>query len=87
VQTTMHEARLMGHLKITERPVPGRKSLPNIVKVISPEWQIWLRRSTLRVPCIGSKTVNLVSTTKSTDRKKPPKTKAIQYNRHTGETT
>jgi hypothetical protein len=27
VQTTMHEARRLGHIKITERPIPGRKSL------------------------------------------------------------
>ena len=30
VQTTMHEARLLGHIKITERPHPGRKSLTNL---------------------------------------------------------
>ena len=28
VQTTMHEARRLGHIKITERPQRGRKSLP-----------------------------------------------------------
>jgi hypothetical protein len=31
VQTAMHEARRLHHIKITERPVPGRKSLPNLV--------------------------------------------------------
>jgi len=44
VQTAMHEARRLGHIKITERPVPGRKSLPNMVEIISPEWRTWFRR-------------------------------------------
>jgi hypothetical protein len=49
VQTTMHEARLRSHIKITERPRPGRKSLTNLVEVISPDWRRWIRRSSHRV--------------------------------------
>lgn len=44
-QTTMHEARRLGHITITERPQPGRKSLTNIVQIIPPEWRTWLRRA------------------------------------------
>jgi hypothetical protein len=37
VQTTLHEARLLAHVKITERPVPGRKNLTNVVEITSRE--------------------------------------------------
>lgn len=70
VQTAMHEARRLMHIKITERPVPGRKSLPNIVEVISPEWRAWLRRGPSAARLIGSNPLKMVSTTKNTDKKK-----------------
>jgi len=69
VQTTLHEARRLGHIKITERPVPGRKNLTNIVEITSREWQPWIARGPAAHRPIGSKTANLVSTTKSTDRR------------------
>jgi hypothetical protein len=69
VQTAMHEARRLGHIKITERPVPGRKSLPNIVEVVSREWMTWLRRGPSAARLIGSKPLNLVNTTKNKKRK------------------
>ncbi len=31
-------------LTIEERPQPGRKSLPNVVRIISREWRTWLER-------------------------------------------
>jgi hypothetical protein len=43
VQTAMRAAERLGLLHIRERRVPGRKSLTNVVKVISPEWLDWLR--------------------------------------------
>lgn len=74
VQTTMHEARRLGHIKITERPLPGRKSLPNIVEVVSREWLAWLKRGPSGPRCIGSNSLKIVSTTKTikikTTRKK-----------------
>jgi hypothetical protein len=70
VQTTLHEARRLDHIKITERPQRGRKSLPNLVEVISPEWRMWLKRGPSAHRPIGSKTANLVNTTKSQDRRK-----------------
>ena len=67
VQTTLHEARRLGHLKVTERPMRGRKSLTNLVAIVSPEWRTWIKRGPSAHRPIGSKSVNLVSTTKSKD--------------------
>ena len=67
VQTTLHEARRLGHIRITERPMPGRKHLPNLVEVASREWLAWIRRGPSAHRPIGSKPVILVSTTKDTD--------------------
>lgn len=50
--------------------MPGRKSLPNLVEVISPEWRTWLRRGPAAARLIGSHPLKMVSATKSTDRKK-----------------
>jgi hypothetical protein len=70
VQTTLHEARRLGHITITERPQPGRKSLTNIVQINSPEWRAWLRRGPSAYRPTGSKIVKMVSTTKNTDLRK-----------------
>jgi hypothetical protein len=65
VQTTLHEARRLSHIRITERPVPGRKHKPNLIEIASPEWRTWVKRGPSAHRTIGSKTVNLVSPTKS----------------------
>jgi len=70
VQTTMHEARRVGHIKITERPVPGRKSLPNLVEITSPEWLAWIKRGPTSHRSIGSNFAKMVSPTKIKDLKK-----------------
>lgn len=70
VQTTLHEARRLNHIRITERPVPGRKHLPNLIEIASAEWRTWLKRGPSAHRPIGSKAVILSSTTKNTDRKK-----------------
>ncbi|MBR1236976.1 hypothetical protein [Bradyrhizobium sp. AUGA SZCCT0182] len=70
VQTAMHEARRLGHIEITERPVPGRKSLPNLVDVVSREWLAWIKRGPSAARDIGSNPVKMVSTTKSIDLSK-----------------
>lgn len=44
VQTTLHEARRLGHIKVTERPQPGRKNLTNVVHIVSAEWLTWIKR-------------------------------------------
>ncbi len=70
VQNAMHEARRLQHIKITERPVHGRKSLPNLVEIVSPEWLTWIKRGPSAARAIGSNPVILVSTTKSQVSKK-----------------
>jgi hypothetical protein len=70
VQTTMHEARRLGHITITERPQPGRKSLPNVVEIISHEWHKWIRRGPSAARLIGSNSLKMVSTTKNADLRK-----------------
>jgi hypothetical protein len=65
VQTTLHEARRLGHIRITERSRPGRKHLPNLVVVTCLEWRAWLRRGSRPTTSpIGSNSPVLVSTTK-----------------------
>jgi hypothetical protein len=44
VQTTIHEARRLGHIMLTERPMPGRKHLPNLIEIASAEWRKWIKR-------------------------------------------
>jgi hypothetical protein len=70
VQTAMHEGRRLLHIKITERPQQGRKSLPNIVEIISREWLTWIKRGPSAARPIGSNPLNLVSTTKNKDLSK-----------------
>jgi hypothetical protein len=41
VQSATREAVRLGLIKVTERRIPGRKSLSNLVEVISPEWLAW----------------------------------------------
>jgi hypothetical protein len=69
-QTTMHEARRLGIIKITERPVPGRKSLPNLVEITSREWTTWIKRAPSASRLIGSNPAKMVSTTKIIDLRK-----------------
>src|SRR5262249_14702880 len=68
VQTTLHEARRLSHIKITERPRPGRKSLTNVVEITSPEWLAWIKRGPTahRPTTIGSNSVKTASPTKIT---------------------
>jgi hypothetical protein len=78
VQTAMHEARRLRHVKITERPQQGRKSLPNIVEIISPEWSNWIKRGPSAARLIGSNPVKMVSTTKNINLNKKRLGKDLQ---------
>jgi hypothetical protein len=66
VQNAMHESRRLGHLKITERPVRGQKSLTNLLEIASHEWQVWIKRAPSAARPIGS-TFKNASTLKSID--------------------
>jgi hypothetical protein len=69
VQNTLHKARDEDHhhIKVTARPRPGRKNLPNLIEIVSPEWRTWIRRGPTAHRPIGSKTPKMVSPTKNTD--------------------
>jgi hypothetical protein len=41
-QNALREARRLGLLLVKERRVPGRKSLTNVVSIVSPEWTAWI---------------------------------------------
>ena len=43
VKRALRQAKLLGLLLVKERRIPGRKSLTNVVRVISPEWLGWLK--------------------------------------------
>ncbi|PWB90683.1 hypothetical protein C5688_09160 [Methylocystis sp. MitZ-2018] len=72
VQNALHEARRLGHIKITERPQPGRKNLTNVVHIVSAEWLTWIKRGPAahRPDRIGSNSPKTVSPTKSTYEKR-----------------
>jgi hypothetical protein len=70
VQTTLHEARRLGLLKIVERPVRGQKSLTNLIRVVSKEWRIWMDRGPSAHRPIGFKSAKIVSATKSIELRK-----------------
>jgi hypothetical protein len=42
-QNALRAARLRGLLQVKERRIPRRKSLTNVITVVSPEWKGWLR--------------------------------------------
>ncbi|MBB4262660.1 hypothetical protein GGD64_006722 [Bradyrhizobium sp. CIR3A] len=67
-QSSIHEARRLGLIRVTERPRPGRKNLTNIVQIVSREWLTWIKRGP--ASRIGSKTAILESPTKSTDQER-----------------
>ncbi len=58
VQNAVREARALGHLSVQERPRKGQKSLTNVLKIIAPEWLVWLRRGPNTAPEIGFKPFN-----------------------------
>jgi hypothetical protein len=67
VQTTLHEARQLGHLSILARPRRGRKNLTNLVRISSPAWLAWIMRGPSAARLIGSNPIKIVSPTKIKD--------------------
>lgn len=70
VQTAMHEARLLGHITIVERPRRGKKNLTNLVRISSMAWLAWVMRGPSAARLIGSNPSKMASTTKIKDLKK-----------------
>src|SRR4051812_43488566 len=44
VQNALREAARLGLLTVEERRREGRRNLPNVVRIVSKEWTIWLAR-------------------------------------------
>lgn len=63
-QTAMREAERLGHLRITERPQPGRKHLPHLIAVASAEWLTWIKKGAAAHGNIGSNSVKKANPTK-----------------------
>lgn len=51
VQAALRIAESLGFIAITERPQRGRKSLTNVVRIVSREWLAWLARGPRRIGC------------------------------------
>lgn len=43
VKSAMRQTRSVGLILVKERRIPGRKSLTNVVSIVSREWLAWLR--------------------------------------------
>jgi hypothetical protein len=43
-QNAMRLAAAMGLLTVQERRREGQKNLPNVVRIVSREWQLWIKR-------------------------------------------
>jgi hypothetical protein len=54
VKNALRQARLLGLIMVRERRIPGRRSLTNLVTVISPEWKGWLRLGKIGVKNLPS---------------------------------
>lgn len=63
-QTAIREAERLGHLRITERPQPGRKHLPHLITVTSAEWLTWIKRGAKAHSRIGSNPLKTANPTK-----------------------
>src|SRR4051812_12400910 len=76
VQNALREAARLGLLTVEERRREGRRNLPNVIRIVSKEWTVWLTRggrSSRRVaePLIGCKKLR---PTDSRDKKEPLRT-------------
>ena len=70
VQNAIHEARLLSHITVLERPRRGMKSLTNVVRICSREWLSWIRRAPSAARLIGSNPVKKLSPTEIIDLRK-----------------
>jgi hypothetical protein len=61
-QNALRLAAAMGLLTVQERRREGQKNLPNVVRVVSREWQLWLKRGGQRTTPQGSKAIGFKKT-------------------------
>lgn len=58
VQNALREARALGHIRVDERPRRGQKNLTNLIRIVSSEWLVWLKRGPSLARSIGFKTIH-----------------------------
>jgi hypothetical protein len=61
-QNAMRLAATMGLLTVQERRREGQKNLPNVVRIVSREWQLWIKRGGQRTGSPGSKAIGFKKT-------------------------
>jgi hypothetical protein len=79
VQNALSWAQRLGHVMVEQRPVHGRKSLTNVVRVVSLEWRTWIKRGPSLARSIGFKTIY---PTRITTRKKEAINEELQVRCH-----
>jgi hypothetical protein len=52
----------MGLITVQERRREGQKNLPNVVRIVSREWQLWIKRGGQRSAPHGSKAIGFKKT-------------------------
>lgn len=65
-QNAIRKAAQLHHITVQHRPVKGRKSLTNVIRIVSPEWSTWIEHG----PGTGFKTMSaskFLNTTKNLD--------------------
>jgi hypothetical protein len=65
-QNARRAATRLHHISVQHRPVKGRKSLTNVIRIVSPEWLTWIERG----PGTGFKTISpskFLNSTKNLD--------------------
>src|SRR5215216_2948322 len=81
VQNAIREAARLGLLTIEERRREGRRNLPNVVRLVSREWTVWLakgRRSTHQPTGSGGGCKTLHPTAKA-DKREPSRLSEAVY--------
>ena len=73
VQTALREAARLGLLTVQERRREGRRNLPNVVRIVSKEWTMWLGRGgranrPAAEPLIGCKKIHPTDKSYKTQR-------------------
>jgi hypothetical protein len=61
-QNAMRLAATMGLLTVQERRRQGQKNLPNVVRIVSREWQLWIKRGGQRNAPPGSTAIGFKKT-------------------------
>jgi hypothetical protein len=59
VKNAIRAAAAMGLLTVQERRREGQKNLPNVVRVVSREWHLWIKRGGQRNSPQGSKAIGV----------------------------